>query len=98
MSPTAANGSPLLRRFGGALAAALLLSLPVFAAWKLTTPVAQPAVTIAPEDDAVRDLRIVKEPRQPSATPAATSATDAPAEIMLENWVNTDHPRPSPHG
>jgi hypothetical protein len=98
MSPNSARVPSFLRRFGSVLAATLLLGVPVYAACTLAAPVAGPAVTVAPEDDAVRDLRIVKEPRHSDAPPAASGGQDAPAVLMLENWVNTDHSRPSPHG
>jgi hypothetical protein len=89
------NGScicmPSLRRFGGIVATALVLSVPAFAISALSNSRGTPAVTIQAQDDAVAALNIVKSPvDQVKPTAAQTQDSDG-AVIVIQKFEKTGH-------
>jgi hypothetical protein len=95
MNQAARLSVSLSRRLRGALAAALVLSVPAFAVSALTTGAGTPAVAIAAEDDAYA-CGIAKVPAEQAAPADAPNRDGADAVVLLQNWVYTGKPHPSP--
>jgi hypothetical protein len=95
MTQNARMSASLIRRLRGVLAAALVLSVPAFAVSALTTTAGTPAVPIAAEDDAFA-CGIAKAPAEQPAPAAVRNSDDADATVLLQNWVYTGKPHPSP--
>jgi hypothetical protein len=73
-----------LRRFGGVVAAALVLSVPAFAISALSNSTSTPVVAIETRDDAVAALRIVNSPAAEQARPTAAVAQSGDAVIAIQ--------------
>jgi hypothetical protein len=87
----------LVRRLGGVLAAALVLSVPVVAVSVLPTNAGNPAVAIAAEDQAsASGVEAVKAPVAQNAPAVVRDQDDADAVVLLRNWTYTGKPKPSP--
>ena len=95
MIQTAGMSASLIRRLGGVLAAALVLSVPALAVGALTTTAGTPAVTIAAEDDASA-CGVGTAPATQAGPPAARTDDGAGAVVLLQNWAYTGKPHPSP--
>jgi hypothetical protein len=96
MTTTVRTSTSLVRRLGGGLAAALVLSVPAFAVGALTTSAGAPAVPIAAEDDPIaRGFRTAEAPREQAAAPARAD-DGAGSAVLLRNWAYTGKPHPSP--
>jgi hypothetical protein len=96
MTQTAGMSVSLIRRLGGALAAALVLSVPALAVGALTTAAGTASVAIAAEDNAYAyGVSVAKAPAEQAAPPAPRTE-GAGSTVLLQDWVYTGKPHPSP--
>ena len=80
-----------LRRFGGIVAAALVLSVPAFAISALSNSRGTPVVPIAAQDDAVAALNLVNSPVEPVKPTAAQTQVGDNAETVIQKFEKTGH-------
>jgi hypothetical protein len=91
------NPRPLARTLGGLCAAALLLTVPVFAAWAVTPGATDTGTALAPSDDVVANgLRIVEAPPEALRPEVRPQSEEISVAKVLWNWTYTDRTRPSP--
>jgi hypothetical protein len=87
-----------LKLLGGAVTAAVMLSVPAFAVSSVASWGRGPAgpPEIAASDDAVANgFRIVRAPAVAEVAKAAPTAGDTGAETVLKDWTFTGKPLPS---
>jgi hypothetical protein len=87
----------------GAVTAATILAVPALAVGVLPSSGAIETVSIAPGDDPlVNELSTFQQaPARPAAQPRSARGSEAPAEIMAQEWVATGGgggPHGSPKG